>query len=147
LDSDTIGIFGDWDYLSHQVPASPMKPIDYMDKMDIFGYTYIPGYKPTIARYLAIEIKKDLSRAEDVDQIMKYVDWIVKEYAHGDYSMVEAFLIAFDFESGTREYQKKSGVRTFTTGMKPAKTAEWANLSLVRYRYNNATGKLDFALV
>lgn len=26
--------FGTWDYVSHQVAASPFKPIDYMDKND-----------------------------------------------------------------------------------------------------------------
>ena len=26
--------FGKWDYISHQVAASPFKPVDYMDKMD-----------------------------------------------------------------------------------------------------------------
>ncbi len=40
-------IFGRWDYLSHQVIALPFKPIDYMDKMDVFGYSYITGYNPT----------------------------------------------------------------------------------------------------
>ena len=38
---DTVNIFGSWDYLSHQVVASPFKPIDYMDKwifLDIHSY-------------------------------------------------------------------------------------------------------------
>lgn len=28
---------------------------------------------------------------------MKYVDWINQEYAHGDYSMIEAYVVAADF--------------------------------------------------
>lgn len=32
-----------------------------------------------------------------IDQIMKYVDWINQEYAHGDYSMIEAYVVAADF--------------------------------------------------
>ena len=35
-DPHTCDLFGEWDYLSHQVIASPFKPIDYMDKMDLF---------------------------------------------------------------------------------------------------------------
>ena len=35
-DPQTCEIFGTWDYLSHQFIASPFKPIDYMDKMDLF---------------------------------------------------------------------------------------------------------------
>ncbi|WPK12644.1 hypothetical protein R6U77_02795 [Lysinibacillus louembei] len=38
------GIFGKWDYISHQVVASPFKPVDYMDKMDVFGYIYLIHY-------------------------------------------------------------------------------------------------------
>ena len=31
-------VFGHWDYISRQVVASPFKPVDYMDRIDIFGY-------------------------------------------------------------------------------------------------------------
>ena len=57
-DESTNDIFGEWDYISHQVIASPFKAIDYMDKMDIFGYKYIPEFN-IISDYLIIEIKKD----------------------------------------------------------------------------------------
>ncbi|MED5100591.1 hypothetical protein SFC57_06895 [Niallia circulans] len=43
-------VFGKWDFISHQVIASPFKPIDYMDKMDIFGYGNIAGFD-TISKY------------------------------------------------------------------------------------------------
>lgn len=36
--------FGKWDYLSHQIAASPMKAVDYMDRADVFGYTWTSGY-------------------------------------------------------------------------------------------------------
>jgi hypothetical protein len=38
LSTNPNSIFGAWDYVSHQVIASPFKAIDYMDKMDVFGY-------------------------------------------------------------------------------------------------------------
>ncbi|MEW6578790.1 MAG: hypothetical protein AB1435_06300 [Chloroflexota bacterium] len=79
-DPETCELFGDWDYLSHQVIASPFKPIDYMDKMDLFGYAYLPEYKPTQSRFLVGEIKKDAAQFEDVDQLLKYVDWVKDEY-------------------------------------------------------------------
>ncbi|BDH60305.1 hypothetical protein MTP04_04350 [Lysinibacillus sp. PLM2] len=80
IKTDTKSIFGQWDYLTHQVVASPFKPVDYMDKMDVFGYRFIPGYK-TISKYLVIEIKRDIANVEVVHQIMKYVDWVNKEYS------------------------------------------------------------------
>ena len=48
-DEATRKVFGRWDYLSHQVIASPFKPIDYMDKMDVFGYSYVLRFSPTKA--------------------------------------------------------------------------------------------------
>ena len=50
-DKHTTDTFGNWDYISHQVVASPFKPIDYMDKMDLFGYSYI--YQNTNPPYQA----------------------------------------------------------------------------------------------
>ena len=31
-------IFGNWDFICNQAPASPQKPVMYMDRIDIFGY-------------------------------------------------------------------------------------------------------------
>ena len=78
--------------------ASPFKPIDYMDKMDLFGYSYLPQFKPTKSHFLAGEVKKDAAKLEHVDQLMKYVDWVKDEYCFGDYSMINAFLVAYDFD-------------------------------------------------
>lgn len=89
-------LFGKWDYVSHQVIASPFKAVDYMDKMDIFGYRNIPGYS-TKSKYLVIEIKKDKAKEDTIEQIMKYVDWIQTEYVFGDYGMIEAYIVASEF--------------------------------------------------
>ncbi|MEG3071470.1 MAG: hypothetical protein RQM92_12145 [Candidatus Syntrophopropionicum ammoniitolerans] len=56
---ETVQLLGEWDYLSHQVVASPFKPIDYMDKMDVFGYSYVQGFNRTKSKYLVAELKKD----------------------------------------------------------------------------------------
>src|SRR5260370_10494615 len=66
---------------------------DYMDKMDLFGYSYVPGFKPTKSRFLVCEIKRDAAHLEDIDQLMKYVDWVRDEYCYGDYAMIRAFLV------------------------------------------------------
>lgn len=56
--SNATQIFGkNWDYLSHQVAASPFKPPEYIDRMDIFGYKYIPNFRPTKSKFLLIELK------------------------------------------------------------------------------------------
>jgi hypothetical protein len=144
-EENTINHFGNWDYLSHQVPASPIKPVDYMDRMDIFGYRYLSGYKPTIQKYLLVEIKKEIAQRKDVDQLLGYVDWINKEYCHNDYSMIEAYLVASDFSDDVIERAKKIGKRIYTIGMRPTLSYEWCNIGLVKYSFCPEMGRIDFA--
>jgi hypothetical protein len=143
----TCKVFGEWDYLSHQVIASPFKPIDYMDKMDLFGYSYLPGFRPTKSRFLVGEIKKDAARLEDVDQLLKYVDWVRDEYCHGDYSMIDAFLVAYDFSEDVVEHHGDVGVRGYTVGVRPAMSLEWKNAKLIKYSFSASSGKLGFELI
>lgn len=138
-DNDTI--FGKWDYVSHQVAASPFKPIDYMDKMDVFGYKYIRGFE-TISKYLVIEIKKDEATEDVIEQIMKYVDWINQEYAHGDYSMIEAYVVASDFSKEVINKRDNQCIRNYTKGYRPTQTCSWNKVKLVKYEY--VEGKLEF---
>lgn len=134
-------IFGKWDYISHQVVASPFKPVDYMDKMDLFGYRYIKGYK-TISKYLVVEIKKDKAKKDVIDQIMKYVDWINEEYAYGDYAMIEACIVASGFEDDVIDYKKSVCIRNYTRGRRPTIAAIWKNVRLIKYYYEDC--KLTF---
>lgn len=138
LSSENHPIFGEpWDYISHQVIASPFKPIDYMDKMDVFGYRYIKGYD-TISKYIIVEIKKDAATPQVIDQIMKYVDWVNVEYAHGDYSMIEAYVVASDFSDEVIEEKEKDAIRGYVKGYRPAESSLWTNLKLVKYSYKDS---------
>lgn len=136
LISNNTTTFGKWDYISHQVVASPFKAIDYMDKMDVFGYRYINNYK-TISKYLVIEIKKDKAELGVINQIMKYVDWIQQEYAYGDYSMIEAYVVASDFSEEVIEKRNNECVRNFTKGYRPAISCTWNFVKLIKYEYIN----------
>jgi hypothetical protein len=143
----TSDIFGEWDYVSHQVVASPFKPVDYMDKMDLFGYAYVPGFRPTRSRFLVCEIKRDAARADDIDQLMKYVDWVKDEYCHGDYSMIKAFFVAHDFAEGVVEHKRTIGVRKYTIGVRPARSLEWNAVQLLRYAFNDSSKRIVFTVV
>ena len=146
-DTNTVNLFGNWDYLSHQVIASPFKPIDYMDKMDIFAYSYITGFTPTKSKYLVIELKKDSATEEDIDQLLKYVDWVKDEYCFGDYSMIVAFLVAYKFPSNVVQYKELTAERNYTIGRRPAMSLRWTNLELVEYTYNQSLKKLEFKII
>lgn len=146
-DPETCAIFGEWDYLSHQVIASPFKPIDYMDKMDLFGYSYIPGFVPTKSRFLVGEIKKDPAVEEDIDQLLKYVDWVRDEYCYGDYSMIRAVLVAYDIPNAVIQHKRNVGLRKYTVGVRPAQSLEWSDLKLVKYSFSPELMNIVFTLI
>ncbi|MBW9158674.1 hypothetical protein [Clostridium tagluense] len=140
---NVLNIFGHWDYISHQVVASPFKAIDYMDKMDIFGYKYITGFD-TISKYMVIELKRNAACLEDIDQVIKYVEWLNYEYANGDYSMIEAFLVAYNFSDEIIRYKNQVCIRNYTIGRRPTILGTWTNLRLIKYRFDETTNNLVF---
>ncbi len=127
--------FGKWDYLSHQVVASPPKPIRYVDRMDIFGYRWINGYENDciIEKYLVVELKKDVVRGNDLHQLMKYVDWVRAEYANGDYSLIKAFLVGSSFDMDSIRETMHTTMRFGLVSYRPPVQYQWSDLTLVRY--------------
>ena len=128
--------FGNWDYISHQVEASPFKPIDYMDKIDIFGYKFLPDTK-IISKYLIIENKNEEATIETAEQISKYVDWVVKNYAYGNYEMVEAYIVAPSFSDNLLKNGKFVVERKYIISSHPVESKTWNNLNYVSYCYSN----------
>jgi hypothetical protein len=137
-------VFGTWNYLTHQVIASPFKPIDYMDKMDVFGYKFIQNQEPTISDYLVVEIKKDEINSQDIIQLMKYVDWVKNEYAYGDYSMIKAYMLGFSYSEEALNTFRENTERKYIKGVRPSISTEWNNVKLISYRFNNELNLLDF---
>jgi len=150
-DKSVNEVLGNWKYISHQVIASPFKPLAYVSKMDIFGYRYISGlpdgYDSSVSDYLVIELKARNADADCVEQLLRYVEWVKQEYAHGDYSRIKAFLIAKSFNQSAIDVLKTSAVRHYTEGGRSPKTVTWAGLKFIKYRYDNATRKLLLDLV
>jgi hypothetical protein len=143
----TTEVFGEWDYISHQVIASPFKPLEYVDKIDCFGYRYIKGYLPTKSKFLVAELKRGKALVENIEQVMKYVDWVKDEYCYHDYGMIDAYLVAASFDEAVIRARDEYAKRHYIVGRRPANNLLWTNLKLVTYRYNNATQTLDFFLV
>lgn len=131
-------IFGHWDYLSHQVCASPFKPVDYMEKIDIYGYRKVKN-STAISKFLVMEIKKDIAAIDSVTQIAKYIDWIAQNNTYGNYDRIEAFILAYDFEEEVKKEYLNICKRTYTYGSHPTLTKTWANIRLIQYRCQNDT--------
>lgn len=131
-----IPFVGKWDYVSHQVVASPFKPIDYMDKIDVLAMRYLPSTKIP-CKYLVAELKKDCADQDTIDQVLKYVDWICNEYAYGDYEAIEACIISAEYEENIDDYYASVVKRYYTLGSHPVRNKHWNNLKLIKYRYVN----------
>lgn len=134
---EVVALFGAWDYVANQVYASPQKPVMYMDRIDIFGYTrrrLSPSFPPTIMRYKAIELKKDLiGDVNVINQMLKYVDWLAHQRAGGDYSLVDAYLVASGYTDDVVAYAREMGVRDYIAPYRPYRKQQWSQLSLLRY--------------
>jgi len=128
--------FGNWDYVSHQLIASPFKPLKYIDKIDIFGYRFSEHYigsPKLITKYLLVELKKGRIDRAAVEQTMQYVDWICQEYASGDYSKIEAYVVGSGATANIASVMDEIGQRSFIMESHPVKTQKWNNLHLVKY--------------
>lgn len=140
LSNNTNSVFGSWDYISHQVEASPFKPIDYMDKIDVFGYRFLPKSKTDlkiVSKYLIIENKNKEATIEVAEQISKYVDWVVKNYAYGNYEMVEAYIVAPSFSDDLLKNGKSVVERKYIISSHPVENKMWNNLGFISYHYSN----------
>lgn len=133
-----IPALGTWDYVSHQVIASPFKPIDYMDKIDVYATRYIPGTSIP-CKYLVVELKKDYADENTIDQVLKYVDWVCSEYTYGDYGMIEACIISAGYPDEISEHYMSVSQRKYALGSHPVRNEQWSSLKLLKYRYQNGT--------
>ena len=134
---ERIHELGVWDYVSHQVIASPFKPIDYMDKIDVLAMRYLPNTKIP-CKYLVAELKKDVADAfaETCDKLG------VSKYAYGDYEAIEACIIAAEYPEDIGAYYSEVVQRYYTLGSHPVRNKHWSNLKLLRYSY--ADGELSY---
>jgi hypothetical protein len=142
-----VKIFGNWDFVTNQYPASPQKPVQWMDKIDIFGYvakTITPEAEPTVVRYKIVEIKKGKVKSSDeVNQLIKYVDWVAHTRAGGDYSLVDAYFVAHDYADSVVQYVQDTLPKDFVTPRRPYVPARWQQLQLIRYTYTGGTPALE----
>ena len=146
-------------YVTHQVSASPAKPVEYMEWMDIFGYSISDdlsgGNIPIqfgINKYYVMEIKREFLHLQPprrgretksiqktkaiANQLMKYVDWIAKNYASGNYPMVKGVLIANGFDNQFIEYCQSVCIRNYNIGYRNSTPAVWQNFELIRYSFD-----------
>lgn len=165
-------LLGKWDYVSHQVVASPFKPADYAEHIDVFCIRYIKHkeVEHVPCGFLVLELKKDelsFNRnkkknpmggevEETLNQLMKYVDWVCHEYAHDDYRLIKAAIIGKDFILGKANDKNEQDDRVMNlrglvtrhslTETHPIRHEQWSDISLIKYNIEKEKDELSFEL-
>ena len=145
-----ITFSGSWDYITHQLIASPFKPISYVDWIDIFGYKFSSKYKykpPLIMKYFLIETKKDKVNQSAVEQTMQYLDWICKEYASGNYSLIDAYVICSSTVRNIHEILSQTCERSYIIESHPAKPKKWNSFKIITYKIDKVFCNVSFELL
>lgn len=128
---------GRWDHLTHQLIASPFKPLKYIDKIDVFGYRfseYYPDDPKLITKFLIIELKKDKINKSTLEQLMQYVDWICDEYASGDYALIEAYVLGSGMVRNTAQAKQDICQRSYIVSTHPVVQKKWTNVKFIQYQ-------------
>jgi len=83
-------------------------PTSFNTVMDIF-LTHVTTLDSVdiLHKFTCIELKTGLSIEKDLNQIIKYENWLVRRLAAGDSDMVQSILVAFDFQDKVLEYVRR----------------------------------------
>jgi hypothetical protein len=95
-------LIGDYrDYLNY-VPTS------FNKVMDIF-LTHVTTVDSVdiLHKFTCIELKTGNVSENDLNQIIKYENWITRKLGDGDSEMVQSILVGFAFEEKLLEYRRK----------------------------------------
>jgi len=102
-------------------------PTSFNTVMDIF-LTHVTTLDSVdiLHKFTCVELKTGLSTEKDLNQIIKYENWLVRKLAAGDNDMVQSILVAFDFQDKVLEYVQRR------------KLIEEKAVRLIKYRVSKA---------
>jgi predicted RNA-binding protein with PUA-like domain len=83
-------------------------PTSFNTVMDIF-LTHVTTLDSVdiLHKFTCIELKTGTCTEDNLNQIIKYENWLVRKLADGDSEMVQSILVAFDFQDKVLEYVQK----------------------------------------
>ena len=58
-------------------------------------------------KFTCIELKTDIVIEENLKQIIRYENWLIRKLADGDSEMVQSILVGFDFDKEVLNYREK----------------------------------------
>lgn len=108
-------------------------PTTFNKVMDIF-LTHVTTIDSVdiLHKFTCMELKTGTISEGDLNQIIKYENWLIRKLADGDSEMVQSILVGFDFDKKVIEYRSKR------------KTIEEKIVRLIKYKVD--TQKNDIIL-
>jgi hypothetical protein len=95
-------LIGDYRDFLNYVPTSFNKVMDIflihvttIDSVDI------------LHKFTCVELKTGTVTEDDLNQIVKYENWLIRKLADGDSEMIQSILIGFDFDDKVLDYRNK----------------------------------------
>ena len=112
-------LIGDYDDFLNFVPTS------FNKVMDIF-LTHVTRIDSVdiLHKFTCMELKTGTVVEDDLNQIIKYENWLIRKLADGDSEMIQSVLVGFDFDDRVVDYCKKR------------KSIDEKTVRLIRYRIN-----------
>ena len=83
-------------------------PTSFNKVMDIFltHVTSVDGVE-ILHNFTCIELKTNICVEENLNQIIKYENWLVRKLASGDNEMVQSILVGYDFHDKVLDYVRR----------------------------------------
>lgn len=109
-------------------------PTSFNKVMDIF-LTHVTTIDSVdiLHKFTCMELKSGTVTEEDLNQIVKYENWLIRKLADGDSEMVQSLIVGFDYDEKVVEYRNKR------------KTIEEKTVRL--FRYEVIEDKSDIVLI
>lgn len=83
-------------------------PTTFNKVMDIFLTHVTPIDSVEILhKFTCIELKTDIIAEDNLRQIIKYENWLIRRLADGDSEMVQSILVGYDFDNSVLQYREK----------------------------------------
>lgn len=95
-------LIGDYKDFLNYVPTSFNKVMDLF----LTHVTQIDSVE-ILHKFTCIEIKRDTVKEENLRQIIRYENWLIRKLADGDSEMVQSILVGFDFDDAVLKYRDK----------------------------------------
>ncbi|PIW92290.1 MAG: hypothetical protein COY73_00955 [Candidatus Nealsonbacteria bacterium CG_4_10_14_0_8_um_filter_37_14] len=95
-------LIGDYKDFINYVPTS------FNKVMDLFLTHVTPIDSVEILhKFTCIELKTDIVTEENLKQIIRYENWLIRKLADGDSEMVQSILVGFSFDEAVLNYREK----------------------------------------